>query len=387
MNNRTMILILLVMSIGLNVASVEEEDPDSPVFPKNTNLLANPGFEQVVGETPTRWNLFVEPREGAYGRIDHEHVFDGKLSVVLYNPEAYPAEPANNWSQNIIQDLSEVELIISGRIRTLEATEAALWIQCWSKAPVRLLHGATTSTDSPVYGTQDWAQVEMNVKAPEGTHFVTLRCVLLGRGTAWFDDLNISKTSSEDTEDSNEKENDDIGPDKDSDGLADIVETNTRKYVSRTNTGTDPNNPDTDGDGLADGYEVKKGFDPIKKTDAKKIEPDVKSQDVDKTSTEKSGLSIHTVQDKNITETLIESNKAMVDTNQALRDTNRLLIEQLLLLQQEIDNLRKEINGEMDSGEYPDLMLIEPETDSELSNHKDESISSEEYVFSLEDMP
>ena len=36
--------------------------------------------------------------------------------------------------------------------------------------------------------------------------------------------------------------------DSDGDGLPDSVETNTGIYVSKTNTGTNPNNPDTDGD-------------------------------------------------------------------------------------------------------------------------------------------
>ena len=44
--------------------------------------------------------------------------------------------------------------------------------------------------------------------------------------------------------------------DSDSDGLDDSVETNTGAYVSRTDTGTKPNNPDSDGDGAGDWYEV-----------------------------------------------------------------------------------------------------------------------------------
>ena len=44
--------------------------------------------------------------------------------------------------------------------------------------------------------------------------------------------------------------------DSDSDGLDDSVETNTGAYVSRTDTGTNPNNPDSDGDGAGDWYEV-----------------------------------------------------------------------------------------------------------------------------------
>ena len=45
-------------------------------------------------------------------------------------------------------------------------------------------------------------------------------------------------------------------PDRDHDGLLDYHETDTRNYLSPTETGTDPDNPDTDGDGLLDGEEV-----------------------------------------------------------------------------------------------------------------------------------
>ena len=44
--------------------------------------------------------------------------------------------------------------------------------------------------------------------------------------------------------------------DTDSDGLPDAVETNRRIFLSRRNTGTNPNNKDTDEDGLADGAEI-----------------------------------------------------------------------------------------------------------------------------------
>ena len=46
------------------------------------------------------------------------------------------------------------------------------------------------------------------------------------------------------------------GPDFDKDGLLDKVETKTGKFVSATDTGTDPREPDTDHDGMTDGEEV-----------------------------------------------------------------------------------------------------------------------------------
>jgi hypothetical protein len=48
--------------------------------------------------------------------------------------------------------------------------------------------------------------------------------------------------------------------DTDGDGLPDVVETSTGVFVSRNNTGTDPNKADTDSDGLSDGAESNSGI-------------------------------------------------------------------------------------------------------------------------------
>jgi hypothetical protein len=53
----------------------------------------------------------------------------------------------------------------------------------------------STSTDMPVYGTQDWQEVSMTVDVPEGTDFVTIRCVLMGTGSAWFDDIAVTRVA------------------------------------------------------------------------------------------------------------------------------------------------------------------------------------------------
>jgi hypothetical protein len=153
------------------------------------NLLANPGFEQLDGDLPARWRVFVAPQEGAEGRVDNLNPYEGRYCVLLHNPEPYEEEPANNWSQNIIADLTGKTLLVTGAIRTDDATEVALWLQCFRRQPWAVTRFATTSTDSPIYGTRDWTPVEMRVEVPAQTDFVVLRCVLKGRGTAWFDSV------------------------------------------------------------------------------------------------------------------------------------------------------------------------------------------------------
>lgn len=50
--------------------------------------------------------------------------------------------------------------------------------------------------------------------------------------------------------------------DDDGDGLLDVHETGTGRFVSAQNTGTSPTRSDSDGDGFADGVEISAGTDP-----------------------------------------------------------------------------------------------------------------------------
>lgn len=156
------------------------------------NLLANPGFEELSGEEPARWNCYVAPMEGAFGRLD-DTAHEGKYAVMLHIPTPYEKDPANNWSQNVIGDFAKKKLRLSAFIKTKDASEAAVWVQCWRKDPWGVLLAMSTSQDAPVYGTHDWERVEMSIDAPENTDFLTVRCVLKGTGTAWFDDIRIEQ--------------------------------------------------------------------------------------------------------------------------------------------------------------------------------------------------
>lgn len=163
------------------------------------NLLANPGFEDLAGDKPARWDQFVQPMPGAAAKLtDTAH--GGNYAVQLHIPTPYAKDPLNNWSQNIMGDFAGATLRISGFIRVEEAKEAALLVQLWRKKPWGVLGAATTSTDMPVYGTQDWQEVSMEVAVPEGVDFVTLRCILKGSGSAWFDDLSVTRVEDEKAE-------------------------------------------------------------------------------------------------------------------------------------------------------------------------------------------
>ncbi|MBX3180016.1 MAG: hypothetical protein KF886_21915 [Candidatus Hydrogenedentes bacterium] len=156
------------------------------------NLLANPGFEELSGDKPARWDHFVQPMPGAVAALS-DAARSGKYSVWLHTPAPYEKEPVNNWSQNIIAALGGETLRVTGHIRVEDAKEAAIWVQCWRKRPWGVLAAYSTSTDSPVYGTEDWREVVLDAAIPEGTDFITVRCVILGTGSAWFDDIAVRR--------------------------------------------------------------------------------------------------------------------------------------------------------------------------------------------------
>jgi len=153
------------------------------------NLLRNPSFENLNPRAaPVAWSTFVEPQPGAFAELD-PLAHTGEWAALVHNPERYETEPANNWSQVIVDGVAGKELVLSGYVRTEAATEAALWLQCFSRDPTRVVAANSTENDFTVQGSTDWQRVETYVTAPTATEFVVVRCVLKGRGTAWFDDL------------------------------------------------------------------------------------------------------------------------------------------------------------------------------------------------------
>ncbi|MCX5770741.1 MAG: hypothetical protein NTZ09_10780 [Candidatus Hydrogenedentes bacterium] len=165
------------------------------------NLLQTPGFEEVSAGLPDHWNVFVmdyapleKPEVPAQGGVERAGR-EGANAAFLYNPAPYRSEPCNNWSQVVWGDLAGKKLRLSGAIKTEDATAAALWVQCWQRTPYKLLSVGSTSDKTPVTGTAGWRDVEMTVDVPAGTGFVMVRCVLRGKGKAWFDSLSLREVA------------------------------------------------------------------------------------------------------------------------------------------------------------------------------------------------
>lgn len=177
--------------LGLVLLAIELPDAE--------NLLSNPGFEVAVADRPARWDLFLMPQDGAFARLDGT-ARSGAYAAMIHVPLPYPKDPFNNWSQNVLGDVAGKSFRLSGYIKAQDVQDAALWAQCWRRRPLALLHTASTSETAPIYGVMDWREVETIVHVPAGTDFLTIRCVLKGAGTAWFDDLSLSPLGAAETE-------------------------------------------------------------------------------------------------------------------------------------------------------------------------------------------
>lgn len=164
------------------------------------NLLSNPSFEDIAPDgRPVYWSAFVMPQAGAFAEAD-PLALDGDHAAMLHVPNRYETEPANNWSQVVVADIAERELVLTGEIRTEAVGEAALWLQCFARNPARVVAAATSSTAEFMSGTKDWTPVEIRLLAPPDTEFAVVRCVIKGRGSAWFDSLKLVSREEEDTE-------------------------------------------------------------------------------------------------------------------------------------------------------------------------------------------
>ncbi len=250
------------------------------------NLLANGGFEDLSGTMPSRWQVYVASREGVEGRVDDVSAASGTCCVMLHKSEAYEPDPINNWSQHVFGDFSGKELLVRGQIKTEEATEAAIWLQCWRKRPAHVVQWATTSYDSPMSGTCDWTAVEMKLKVTERTDFLMVRCVLKGSGTAWFDDIMLSESGE-------------------------------REECPEAGQAVCSQPEDSS------------------------LEPDKETQDVPAQAPpeQQDNLSAH----KLVEAQLVESQQVLVDTNRTLRETNALLAQEIEALRAEVSVLREEL--------------------------------------------
>ena len=147
------------------------------------NLIYNSSFELGRGNEPNGWTIESEV-SNTYFERDAIEKFDGKFSISITsdNPSAQ-----SSWSQEIYQFPKEKKFILYGAIKTYDADSAFLRIEVYDT----LGNLRSFNSTDILTGTNDWKVYTCAVIVGEDAKKLKVKCVLNGKGSAWFDDVEL----------------------------------------------------------------------------------------------------------------------------------------------------------------------------------------------------
>ncbi len=196
--NWTMVVMLVACSGGTRATSTPtpasqpgKPVPAKPTPPDDPYAALNLGFEQVEARKPRGWSDGIgaaDTQAGTQERVLVDDVVHGGARAFRFtvtDKETF----ASSATTIDAAPLRGKRLRLHGWIRTekVDAGFAGVW--------VRVDGGATMAFDNMgshgVTGTRDWTEGVAEVMVPTDGVTVVLGALLVGVGTAWFDDLSI----------------------------------------------------------------------------------------------------------------------------------------------------------------------------------------------------
>lgn len=162
--NRFLLTSLIATSLGA-FASTE---------PRFTNL----NFDKADDNKPVGWSLFY----GSQGQLSH--IFERQQGVAVLESEGeYTA-----FEQSFNHSFAGKEITLTGRIKTKDVTESAvLWMRLDDEVGKMVSYQNTES--DPIAGNQPWRTISLTLSLDNDAHSVSLGGMVMGKGTAWFDDF------------------------------------------------------------------------------------------------------------------------------------------------------------------------------------------------------
>lgn len=160
-----------------------------------SNLLSNSGAEEAAGaqQMPTGWFPAHVPAEELRLWRDTAHSRAGEACLAIANEHDYERAVSNNWMQEIPNVPAGKTVRLSAYLRTDDADEVNVCVQCWAKGGEKLIGFIST----PVFrGTHGWTLVKADdLMIPADTARLMVRAALTGKGNAYFDDLSLEVVS------------------------------------------------------------------------------------------------------------------------------------------------------------------------------------------------
>jgi hypothetical protein len=159
-------------------------------------LLVNGNFEgPVILDSPVGWFRAMLPDRTVNLSAGLESV-PGHGNVAFIRQEGVRAQIVNNWAQrlDVVPVGARLRLTADVKTRDMPENTGVIMIQCWDEAG-ELLAAATTQSDQPLGGTQDWRTISLEITVPLRTSTIIVRCGLSQSGTIWFDNVSLKLIS------------------------------------------------------------------------------------------------------------------------------------------------------------------------------------------------
>ncbi|HUG92910.1 MAG TPA: DUF4019 domain-containing protein [Planctomycetaceae bacterium] len=156
------------------------------------NLLDNGGFEERDEHgRPLGWTAVGDGVNGVSFGLDQEVKHGGTASAHVANSSDVN-EPWN-WRQAITENLPYGKTLrLSGWAKTKDAAPgASVGVQVLD-ADGRLISFHTTQHSVNFAGSVDWKPFQLEFTVPESTAQIAILAMILGRGSVWFDDFELT---------------------------------------------------------------------------------------------------------------------------------------------------------------------------------------------------
>lgn len=176
------IILILLVKKKQEVMEIERASaPHSVEYVKN--LVFNSSFELGQGEQPNEWKFEGDGRKISLYR-DVIEKFDGKFSANI-NSDDSPSRVS--LFQDIDEFPREKKFILYGAIKTYGVDTAFMRIEVYDTL------GNLKSFNSTDFlnGTNDWRVYTCAVIVGKDAEKIKVKCVLIGKGRAWFDDVEL----------------------------------------------------------------------------------------------------------------------------------------------------------------------------------------------------
>ena len=165
------------------VATVKPDDVE-----KVNNLLKNHSFENVI-DAAKDWSVKAEMPFANFG-YDSFTKYDSAASFVLLSDEQN--QPPIYVSQKIQNLKADRKLSLLGFIRTEDCDSARLELELYYKDSI-LIKGFSDCAKGTTGWTEynAWIKTFLSANVAEEGLFAIVRCVVYGRGRAWFDKIRL----------------------------------------------------------------------------------------------------------------------------------------------------------------------------------------------------